>query len=204
MRTSRRALPAIVAVSAALVVASGIAWAAIPDSSGAVNACYATVGGALRAVDGSGDCTADETPVALGGPTRGYAFANPETVTLGSTSAVVGSIKLGPGKYLLHGKVNVANLNFSALRGTFVPCSLKVGGTTTNLDQTWLTLEPARGSSNASSASVGLQAAVELPGGGSVVMDCASLPRTGGPSTGVVARYRQLDAVQVDSLTTSF
>ena len=117
MRKSRRALSAIVAVSAALAVATGIAWAAIPDSSGAVNACYATVGGALRAVDGTGDCAADETPVALGGPTRGYAFANPETVTLGSTSAVVGSIELGPGKYLVHGKVNVANLNFTALRG---------------------------------------------------------------------------------------
>jgi hypothetical protein len=203
MRKSRRALLAAVALSATLAVAGGIAWAAIPDSSGAVNACYATVGGALRAVDGAGDCTADETAVALGGPTRGHAFANPTMVTLGSTSVVVGSLKLGPGKYLVHGKVNVANLNFSTPRGTFVPCSLKVGGTTTNLDQTWLTLEPALGSSNASSASIGLQAAVELPGGGSIVMECASLPRPGGPATGVVARYRQLDAVQVDSLTTS-
>jgi hypothetical protein len=204
MRITRRALAATIAVGATLLAAGGIAWAAIPDSSGAVNACYAALGGALRAVDGPGDCGAGETAVPLGGPTRGYAFANPGSVALGSTSVVVGSLKLGPGKYLVHGKVNVANLNFSALRGTFVPCSLKVGGTTTNLDQTWLILEQALTGSAASNASFALQAAVELPAGGSIVMECASLPRPGGPPTGVVARYRQLDAIGVDALSTTF
>jgi hypothetical protein len=203
MRIQRHALAASVVLIVSVLTAGTLAWASIPDSSGAVNACYATTGGALRAVDGAGDCTGEETAVALGGPTRGYAFANVTPVTLGATSVVVGSLKLGPGHYLVHGKVNVANLNFAALRGTFIPCSLKVGGTTTNLDQTWLTLEPAIGSSNASSASIGLQAAVDLPGGGSVVMECASIPRPAGPATNVFARYRQLDAIQVDSLTTS-
>jgi hypothetical protein len=203
MTMPRRALLATLALAAAVCLAAGIAWAAIPDSSGAVNACFAGPGGALRAVDGPADCAAGEAAVALGGPTRGYAFANAANVALGTTSVVVGSLKLGPGQYLAHGKVNVANLNFGTLRGTFVPCSLKVGGTTTNLDQTWLNLEPALGGSNASSASIGLQAAVDLPSGGSVVMECASMPRAGGPATGVVARYRQLDAIQVDSLTRS-
>jgi hypothetical protein len=157
----------------------------------------------LRAVDGAGDCVAGEAAVALGGPTRAHSFASPGMVALGSTSVVVGSLKLPPGSYVVHGKVNVANLNFSAGRGTFVPCSMRVGGTTTNLDQTWLTLEPAVGSSNASSASFALQATVQLPGGGSVVMECASLPRPGGPASNVFARYRQLAAIQVDSVTTT-
>jgi hypothetical protein len=204
MRTTRRTLLAAAVLGTTLIAAGGIAWAAIPDSTGAVNACYADSGGALRAVDAPGDCRPAETAVALGGPTRGHLFANPAPVTLASTSVVVASLKLEPGLYLVHGKVNVANLNFGALRGTFVPCTLIVGGTTTALDQTWLNLEPASSGSNASSASIALQAGVDLSKGGAVVMQCASLPRPGGPLTNVVARYRQLDAVQVDSLSRTF
>lgn len=201
MRPSRRSLLAGITVAATLIAAGSIAWSAIPDTTGAVNACYATDGGAMRAVDAPGDCASTETPVALGGPTRGHVFAHPGSITLASTSVVVAGLKLEPGTYLVHGKVNVANLNFGARAGTFVPCTLIVGGTTTALDQTWLNLEPAGGGSNASSASVALQAAVDLPKGGAVVVQCASIPRPGGPLTNVVARYRQLDALQVDSLT---
>jgi hypothetical protein len=201
MRTTRRTLLAATTLGLALVAAGGIAWAAIPDATGAVNACYAAGGGALRAVDAPGDCAGTETAVELGGPTRAHSFASPATVALASTSVTVGTLKLPPGTYLVHGKVNVANLNFGAPRGTFVPCSLVSGGIT--LDQTWLTLEAAGGGSNASSASFALQGVVRLPSGGAVAMQCASIPRAGGPATNVVARYRQLEAIQVDSLTTT-
>ncbi len=192
---------AAAAVLALLV--TGLAWATIPDSTGTVNACFAVSGGAMRAVDSPSDCGASEAALALGGPTPGYSFANPGDVALSTSSAVVASLKLGPGRYLVHGKVNVANLNFTARRGTFVPCSLKQGGTTTNTDQTWVILESARNGSNASNASVALQGAFDLPNGGSIVMECASVPRPLGPPSNVIARYRQLDAIGVDSLQTS-
>ena len=202
MNVSRRAT-ALAAAAAAVAVAAGMGWAAIPDSTGAVNACAASEDGALRAVDMPGDCTSDETALALGGPTRGFAFSDASEVELGSSSVVVASLKLEPGSYLAHGKVNVVNLNFGALRGTFVPCSLKVGGTTTNLDQTWVVLEQAITGSAASSAGIALQSPVRLPNGGAIVMECASVPRVGGPTSRVFARFRQLDAIQVDALSTT-
>ena len=196
---SRPAL-VILAVAGALLVVGGAAYAVIPDTDGTVHACVGPAAGIVRAVDARGDCRAREVAVDLGGPTRGYADNQTDSVVLDETSDAMASLKLPAGRYLVHGKVNVVNFASSATAGTFVPCSLKVGGTTTNLDQTWVDL--ASSSSDATSASIAVQGAVELPAGGSVVMLCASLPRPGGP-TNVQARYRQLDAIGVDSLTTT-
>lgn len=196
---SRPAL-VVLALSAALLVVGGAAYAVIPDTDGTVHACVSPVSGNVRAVDLRGDCRTRETAVDLGGPTRGYATNETGLILLDDTSDAMASLKLPPGRYLIHGKVNVVNFGSSATAGTFVPCSLRVGGTSTNLDQTWIEL--ASSSEDATSASIGLQGAADLPAGGSVVMLCASLPRPGGP-TNVQARYRQLDAIGVDSLTTS-
>ena len=199
-----RRRPALLAaaLTAALLVAGGIAWAAIPDGN-LVNAC-ATAGGPIRAVDAPGGCEAGESALQLGGPTRGYAFSQPAAVTLGTTGVVVASLGLPPGSYLVHGKVNVANLNFTAIGSTFVPCSLgvRVDGALSGLDQTWIVLMQAITGSAASSASVGVQGAVTLAEKGTVELTCSSVPRIAGPTTNVVARYRKLDAVQVDGLTT--
>ncbi len=201
MFRSRRTV-ALAAVGTLLAVV-GVAYAAIPDSSGVINTCYADEGGALRAVDVPTDCMKGETPLPLGGPTRGYAAANLSTpVELGTTSASVASIILPAGTYLAHAKVNVANLNFTALGATFVPCSMRIAGTSTNLDQTWIVLQQAVTSTGASSASIGLQAAVTIPADKDVLeVICASIPRTAGPTTRVFARYRQLDAISVDVLS---
>jgi hypothetical protein len=198
----RRPLLLGAALTAALLVAGGIAWAAIPDGN-LVNAC-ATTGGPIRAADAAGSCDVGETALQLGGPTRGYAFSQPAPVTLGTTGVVVGSLGLAPGSYLVHAKVNVANLNFTAPGSTFVPCSLgyRVDGALSGLDQTWIVLMQAVTGTAASSASIGLQGAVTLPEKGTVEVTCASVPRTTGPATNVVARYRKLDAIQVDTLAT--
>lgn len=195
-----RTLAVVIASAATVAFAAGIAWAAIPNGN-IVNACFATPSGSLRAVDVSTDCSASETAVALGGPTRGYAFANPSNVDLSSTSVRVGSIDLVAGTYLVTGKVNISNQNFTALGSTFVPCSLRLLGTTP--DQTWMIVMSARTGLLSSNASVSLQAAVTVPpdpGKATLELMCASIPRAAGPATGVVARYRQLQAVQVDSL----
>jgi hypothetical protein len=206
MRLIRSGRVLALAIAGTLLGATGIALATIPDSSGVVNACYATTTGAVRAVDTAGACGAGESALELGGPTRGYAFSNAGDVPLGTTSVRTASLILPAGTYLVHAKVNVANLNFSALGSTFVPCSIRLAGTTTNLDETWVILQQAITGTGASNASVGLQAAVTVsspPGKAEVEVICASVPRTGGPATRVVARYRQLDAVLVDTLQES-
>ena len=200
-RLVRRPLVIVLAGAAAAALATGIAWAAIPDGN-LVNAC-ATEGGPIRAVATSGSCDTGETALQLGGPTRGYSSGRADDVTLGPTSVRVASLVLPAGSYLLHGKVNIANLNFTAIGSTFVPCSIRIAGTTTNIDQTWMIVEQARTGTGASNASIGLQGPVTIPestGKAEVELLCASLPRTLGPATNVVARYRQLAAVQVDTL----
>jgi hypothetical protein len=200
VQRKRQALIVLTATAAIIALVGGIAWAAIPEGN-VVHACFATPGGALRAVDVSTDCATGESAVALGGPTRAYSFANPANVDLSSTTVRVGSVDLVTGTYLVHGKVNISNQNFTALGSTFVPCTLRLLGTTP--DQTWMIVPSARTGLNASNASISLQAAVTVPadpGKATLEMQCASLPRTAGPAAGVIARYRQLQAVQVDSL----
>jgi hypothetical protein len=188
---ARRPALLAVALAATALAAGGIAWAAIPDSTGAINACYANANGKLRAVDAPGDCGGGETAIALGGPTRGYLSRPLGDVVLGVTSSDLASLALPAGKYVLHGKVNVADLGFTG--DVFVACSLQVGATT--LDMTWVNLGQL--GSTAPSASIGLQGAVALPAGGTVVERCAA--PDGEPS--VTARFRSLDAVSLDALT---
>jgi hypothetical protein len=118
----------------------------------------------------------------------------------------VASLPLPAGTYLVHAKVKVANLNFTAIGSTFVPCSIRLAGTTTNLDQTWVVLQQAITGTGSSNTSIGLQAPVTIatpPGKAEVEVVCASVPRRAGPTSRVVARFRQLDAVLVDSLQQS-
>lgn len=204
MRLVRSRRGFALAIVGTLLGIAGVAYATIPDSSGAINTCYANDGGALRAVDGVADCTKDEQPLALGGPTRGYAVSDATDIALGSTSVAVARMVLPAGTYLAHAKVNVANLNFTALGSTFVPCSMQLGDpATATLDQTWVIVQQAITGTGASSVSIGLQGAVTIPtsvGKAELIVRCASVPRTAGPTTRVIARYRQLDAIQVDAL----
>jgi len=192
-RLIRRPLALVVALGVALLAAGGIAWAAIPDSGGAINACYANSNGKLRAVDSPADCSGNESAIALGGPTRAYSSHPPGEVTLGTTSTDVASLSLPDGRYVVHGKVNVVDVGFTG--NVFVACSLQVGGLTP--DQTWVTLGPSIES--APSASIGLQASVSLTSAASVVARCAA--PDGDPD--VRARFRALDAVSVDAIVVS-
>ena len=192
-RIIRRPLALVVALGATLLAAGGIAWAAIPDSTGAINACYATSNGKLRAVDAPADCAGGERAIALGGPTRAYSSHPAGDVVLGTTSSDLASLTLPAGQYVVHAKVNVADFGFTG--NVFVACSLQVGGLTP--DQTWVTLGPSIES--APSASIGLQGTVTLATSGTVVARCAA--PDGDPN--VTARFRALDAVSVDALTTS-
>jgi hypothetical protein len=198
----RRVLLLVTSAAAIIALVGGIAWAAIPDGN-IVNACFATPGGALRAVDVPTDCVSGESAVALGGPTRAYSFANSNNVDLSATSVRVGSVDLVAGTYVVFGKVNVSNQNPSALGATFVPCSLRLVGIGGNVDQTWMIVPSPRTGLLASNASISLQGVAIVTGKATLEMQCASLPRPGGPATGVIARYRQLQAVQVDSLQTT-
>src|SRR5688572_1262817 len=91
--TRLRAAGAAAALTALLGVGA-VAVAAIPDSTGAINACYGS-NGKLRAVDAPGDCGGSETSIALGGPTYGYAFSNADFATIAETTTVVGSLAPG-------------------------------------------------------------------------------------------------------------
>jgi hypothetical protein len=192
-----RLTPLRAALAASIVtalLAGAAAIAAIPDSTGAINACYGNQG-KLRAVDAPADCSGSETSIALGGPTFGYAFSNPDFAEIGETTTVVGSLSLPAGRYLVHGKLDL--LGLSPTEESFVVCNLTIGGTAGFSDAAWNTLEPGVLGRNPSE-SVALQTSLVLPADGSVVMTCVR-PDGG---AGAIARYRKLDAVRVDGLTT--
>ena len=63
MKTGRRRIPAALATAAGvLLVVAGVAYATIPDSSGAIHGCYARSGGSLRVIDATvTNCKSGET-----------------------------------------------------------------------------------------------------------------------------------------------
>ena len=63
MKAGRRRIPAALATAAGvLLVVGGVAYATIPDSSGAIHGCYARSGGSLRVIDVSvTNCKTGET-----------------------------------------------------------------------------------------------------------------------------------------------
>jgi hypothetical protein len=153
--------------------------------------------GDLRVVSDPGSCRSHETALELGGPTHGYAIANPGDVTV-STPTSVSVLKLGlpAGIFLVHAKVNLINLPGSD--SVFVPCDLRVQGTTTTLDEDRVVLEAQVTSTEAYEANVPLQAAVTLASSRVVGLECAALTR--GTSSSVDARFAQIDAVPLNSL----
>jgi hypothetical protein len=81
-------LAAQLGAAAALLVGS-FAWAAIPDSSGVIHACYLKSGGALRVIDSAvATCKTQETPLDWNqagqpGGVSGYQIVSSDPVTLG-------------------------------------------------------------------------------------------------------------------------
>ena len=63
MKAGRRRIPAALAIAAGvLLVVAGVAYATIPDSSGAIHGCYARSGGSLRVIDATvTNCKTGET-----------------------------------------------------------------------------------------------------------------------------------------------
>jgi hypothetical protein len=194
---SKRSRGLLVAVAVTLAIGAGVAWAAIPDASGVIQACYKTSNGALRAVPSASSCSASETPIELGGPTRGHSVGDPADATLGTSSTSILELGLPAGKYLIHAKANLINLPGSD--AAFVACDLRLASTTTELDAVRVVLEEHATSSEAYQANVPLQAAVTLTAPSAVVFECAALTR--GTTSTVNARYRQLAAVSLDTLS---
>ena len=192
--TRRRAAWVAATAVLALGLAGGIAYATIPDSNGAIHACYGSANGQLRAVDPAGSCRPSETAIDLGGPTRGYAYSNASETPVGAgTSVTVAQLNLPAGKYLAHGKTTLLNRSFDATP-SHVTCDLRVSGTTTMLDRDDVALETFEGGADISNNT--LQAPVVLTSPGTLLLECAAVT---GP-TNAVARYRQLDAVSLDGL----
>jgi hypothetical protein len=196
LASRRIRIAAVTLLALATGVGAGIAWATIPGTDGLIHACYKDGNGDLRLVSSPG-CRVHETPIDLGGPTQGYAAGDPGDVTLsGPTSTSILTLALPAGKYLVHAKANLFNLPSSD--AVFVPCDLRLDGTTTMLDQDAVVLEAPVTSTEASEANVPLQTPVTLTSPGVVVFECAAITR--GTSSTVDARYRQLDAVSLDTL----
>jgi hypothetical protein len=192
-----RARFAVAALAAVVVAGAGIAWATIPDSNGVIHACYKDGNGDLRVVDTAGDCRRHETPLDLGGPSHGYAVANPGDVPFSSpTSVSILKLGLPAGTFLVHAKTNLFNLPGSD--AVFVPCDLRLAGTTTMLDQIHVILEEDVTTREASQANVPLQAAVTLGAPGVLHLECAAVTRR--TASSVDARFTQIDAVPVDEL----
>jgi len=197
MFATRRARLALAAAALVAVAGAGIAWSAIPGSDGVVHACYKNATGALRVVDDPASCHAHETAIALGGPSHGYAVANPGDVDV-STSTSISVLKLGlpAGTFLVHAKTNLINLPGSD--AVFVPCDLRLAGSSTTLDEDRVVLEAPVTTAEAYEANVPLQAAVTLASPGVVLLECAAVTR--GTGSTVDARYAQIDAVPLNDL----
>ena len=192
-----RARFAVAALAAVAAAGAGIAWATIPDSNGVIHACYKDSNGDLRVVDTAGDCRRHETPLDLGGPSHGYAVSNDGDVNFSSpTSVSILKLGLPAGTFLVHAKTNV--FNRPASDAVFVPCDLRLAGTTTMLDEDRVVLEEQVTTGEANEATLPLQAAVTLSAPGVVFVECAALTR--GTSSSVDARFTRIDAVPVDQL----
>jgi hypothetical protein len=166
----------------ALVLVVGVAataWAAIPDSSGAISGCYAKKGGKLRVVKAGKTCKKTErslvwsqtgpagAPGAKGpaGPkgvkgdpgTPSVAYATVGSVELDDDGEIVGELELPAGKYLLLGTALASNGNAEARD---VTC---VAGILPEVTET----VPAEGS-----ATFTAQFAIDLPAATSVGVFC--------------------------------
>lgn len=198
MLATRRARFAAAAVVTAVLTGAGIAWGTIPGSDGVVHACYKTSSGALRAVSDPGSCSPSETAIDLGGPSHGYAVGNPGDVVFSSpTSVSILKLGLPAGTFLVHAKTNL--INQSGSDAAFVPCDLRLAGTTTMLDQGRVVLETqGAAADNAYEANLPLQAPVTLSEPSVLELECAAITR--GIFSSVDARFTQIDAVPLNAL----
>ena len=141
--------------------------------------------GALRAVEGAGDCSAGETHVALGGPNRGIRVRrNRRGSSLGPTVAVDRARSSCPaGSTCVHGKVNIATVDFDRTATSCRAASGSAGrhDASTRRGSTWRPRR-LRATSPGRRASA-LQAGVRLRGngGGSVAVRGDSCPDPVGP-----------------------
>ena len=192
-RLTRRPLVLTLAFGAVFLVAGGIAWAAIPDSSGAINACFARSNGKLRAVDSPADCSGSENAIALGGPTIGYATSRPDFVPIDNTTTTLASLDLPAGKYLVHGKLDILT---ASPENTFVACNLTIAGTAGFSDASWKRIAYDGGPGQGEA--IALQTPLTLASDGGILLTCIA-PEGASPSP-AIARYVQLDAVRLDGL----
>src|SRR6476646_10505785 len=182
MKTGRRRIPAALAIAAGvLLVLAGVAYATIPDSSGAIHGCYARSGGSLRVIDATvTNCKAGETsldwnvqgqqgpqgpngpagPQGPSGLSHGYlASSNQVPVAEFPAFSNVGSIASVPdGTYMIWAQISLDD----SLNEPSGNCSLKVNGVVQSPTATGVELKSG-------TANLTIVSAATLSGGGSTV-----------------------------------
>src|SRR2546421_6602067 len=117
----------LAAGAAFALLAAGLAYAAIPDSHGRINACYASADGSLRVIDtgARGRCRRAETALSwdqLGAhATEVLRSAGPVGVAAGTVDTTVVSARLAAGFYVVSARTTMftAPNDESACRLTF-------------------------------------------------------------------------------------
>ena len=125
-----RLLPLAVGVGCAGAFLAAAAWAAIPDSSGTIHACYARDDGRLRVIDpAKSSCKSRETPLQWSAepaaaelPRSFVSRRNVDAQIFAGFNAPLLTLELDPGTYQVFAKFNVSSLD--AVNGRRVGCSL--------------------------------------------------------------------------------
>src|SRR5262245_45779115 len=210
-RRGRLGVPIAIAVGLA---AGGIAYASIPDSTGAIRACYKTIGGALRVIDPSagGSCSPSEMalswnqsglkgatgaqgligPIGATGPSDAFAYlgsnATLQFLPAAPARAVVESMVLPAGQYVLNASV-VLNAQGAATASAF--CHVFLGPTVLQ-PQSFQDIDPTF------TATLSISSAFTLNASTTVTIQCGSAA-----ADTVFTQPSTMTAVRVGSLTTS-
>jgi hypothetical protein len=198
---------AILGLAVGLVLASGVAYATIPDGSGVIHGCYSKSGGSLRVIDVSvTNCKGGETsldwnntgpqgpqgpqgqqglqgpqgiqgPQGPAGPTHAYEAAYPNSVNITNGAELV-KLNIPAGNYAVLGKTTLGTVNLSG------ECWLNEGQNV--LDYAFTSV------SGTHFVNVSLIGTVALPNGGTVALKCLSVDGE--------AQWSKLIALPVDAL----
>ncbi len=219
-KLTRPVLAALVIVGA-LVVAGGIAYATVPDSSGVIHACYHVNGqgsvdgsGTLRVIDPSSSnkdgsaCKKDEKaldfnqqgpqgatgPQGPSGSSHAYSDYNSTAETLLSPSSrTVTSLELPKGEYVVWATGSVVENSFADTSGSDynVKCALD------DPDDNAVTASEASADLNFEDAvPYTLVDTMSLPSGGTITVDCTTLDGTAGAEV----EFNTLVATAVDAV----
>jgi hypothetical protein len=193
----------VVLVTLSLLIAGGIAYATIPDSSGVIHGCVAASNGTVRVIDSAlSSCRSNEQalnwnvtgpqgPQGPEGPgTAGFAAGSgPNPIPITENTEVV-SLDLPGGSYLFSGKVVAGD----TVVANVVICSLFNDGTAGGPSILDTSQTPNLAAGNF--ATLPLIGSLTLSGNATVSVVCTAQNDGGNP----IGQFGHLNAVQVASL----